>query len=94
MQSTGTLSAQASFIERENRSATPIDEHKHWSLLTNAQRFAFYTLTKLGYRLLFVRNVNQCSTAVASQENKLVTIDDEGDIDFNPSIVLRESSNR
>ena len=76
---------------RENRSNTLIDSHSHWLNLTHAQRFAFYTLAKLGYQLLFVRNANNCSTAVASQDNKLATIDDEGEINFNPSIVLREN---
>ncbi|MFT5788385.1 MAG: hypothetical protein ACI8SJ_000488 [Shewanella sp.] len=85
------VSLTPSLINTDNRKAKPIDANNHWLLLTNAQRFAFYTLAKLGYQLLFVRNPNNCSTAVASQEDKLVTIDDEGEIDFSPNIILRET---
>ena len=85
---TAAMELTSPFIE--NRKETVIDTNSHWIKLTNAQRFAFYTLAKLGYQLLFVRNANNCSTAVASQDNKLATIDDEGEINFNPSIVLRE----
>jgi len=71
-----------------------VDQHHtdlHWYKLSIAQRFAFYTLTKIGYQLLFVRKSNHESTAVARQDGRLVTIDNEGDIDFNPSVALRES---
>ncbi|MBW8183116.1 MULTISPECIES: hypothetical protein [Shewanella] len=64
---------------------------QHWHRLSTAQRFAFYTLAKLGYQLLFVRQSSHEKTAVARQDDKLVTIDSEGDIDFNPTLVLREN---
>ncbi|WP_394391531.1 hypothetical protein [Shewanella woodyi] len=64
---------------------------QHWHRLSTAQRFAFYTLAKLGYQLLFVRQSSYEKTAVARQDDKLVTIDSEGDIDFNPTLVLREN---
>lgn len=64
---------------------------QHWHRLSTAQRFAFYTLAKLGYQLLFVRQSSHEKTAVARQDDKLVTIDSEGDIDFSPTLVLREN---
>ena len=64
---------------------------QHWDRLSTAQRFAFYTLAKLGYQLLFVRQSSHEKTAVARQDDKLVTIDSEGDIDFAPTLILREN---
>ncbi|ACA85067.1 hypothetical protein [Shewanella woodyi] len=64
---------------------------QHWHRLSTAQRFAFYTLAKLGYQLLFVRQSSHEKTAVARQDDKLVTIDSEGDINFNPTLILREN---
>ncbi|MFT5235322.1 MAG: hypothetical protein ACI8SK_001385 [Shewanella sp.] len=64
---------------------------QHWDRLSTAQRFAFYTLAKIGYQLLFVRQSSHEKTAVARQNDTLVTIDSEGDIDFNPTLVLREN---
>ncbi|WP_239473203.1 hypothetical protein [Shewanella algidipiscicola] len=74
----------------EDRRVTQAKSGEHWDRLTNAQRFAFYTLAKLGYQLLFVRRTPHTSTAIVKQEEQLVTINDEGDIDFNPNVVLRE----
>ncbi|MEC4727460.1 hypothetical protein HWQ46_18100 [Shewanella sp. D64] len=64
---------------------------QHWHRLSTTQRFAFYTLAKLGYQLLFVRQSSHEKTAVARQDDRLVTIDSEGDINFNPDLVLREN---
>lgn len=64
---------------------------QHWDRLSTTQRFAFYTLAKLGYQLLFVRQSSHEKTAVARQDDRLVTIDSEGDINFNPDLVLREN---
>ncbi|ASJ98555.1 hypothetical protein FGA12_03110 [Shewanella marisflavi] len=74
----------------DDRRVSQAHANEHWDRLTTAQRFAFYTLAKLGYQLLFVRQTPTMSTAIAKQEDQLATIDDDGDIDFNPDIVLRE----
>ncbi|QYK02008.1 hypothetical protein [Shewanella psychrotolerans] len=78
------------YLSFEDRRIAHAKSGEHWDRLTTAQRFAFYTLAKLGYQLLFVRQTPTTSTAVAKQDELLATIDDDGDIDFNPTLVLRE----
>ncbi|GIU19064.1 hypothetical protein [Shewanella colwelliana] len=80
----------SNYLTFEERRIAQANVEQHWDRLTTPQRFAFYTLAKLGYQLLFVRSSPHSRTAVAKQDDKLVTIDDEGDIDFNPDVVLRE----
>lgn len=75
----------------DDRRITQPNIDQHWHKLSTAQRFAFYTLAKLGYQLLFVRQSKNEKTAVVRQDSQLVTIDGEGDIDFNPTLILREN---
>lgn len=84
-------SAISSFVGFDDRRITQPNINQHWHRLSTAQRFAFYTLAKLGYQLLFVRQSKNEKTAVVRQDGQLVTIDSQGDIDFNPSLVLREN---
>ncbi|SQH78258.1 conserved protein of unknown function [Shewanella benthica] len=84
-------SAISSFVGFDDRRITQANINQHWHRLSTAQRFAFYTLAKFGYQLLFVRQSNNEKTAVVRQDGQLVTINSEGDIDFNPSLVLREN---
>ena len=84
-------SAISSFADFDDRRITQPNINQHWHRLSTAQRFAFYTLAKLGYQLLFVRQSKNEKTAVVRQDGQLVTIDSQGDIDFNPSLVLREN---
>ncbi|NRD75471.1 hypothetical protein HQQ94_20060 [Shewanella sp. VB17] len=67
------------------------DSEQHWHLLSTAQIFAFYTLTKIGFQLLFVRQSSDEKLAVARQDHKIITIDSTGEIDFNPVLILREN---
>ncbi|BAJ00542.1 hypothetical protein [Shewanella violacea] len=82
-------SAISSFTDFDDRRIAQAHIDQHWHKLSTAQRFAFYTLAKLGYQLLFVRQSKNENTAVARQDGLLVTIDSEGHINFNPSLVLR-----
>lgn len=84
-------SAISSITDFDDRRITQPNIDQHWHKLSTAQRFAFYTLAKLGYQLLFVRQSRNEKTAVIRQDNQLVTIDGEGDINFNPTLVLREN---
>ncbi|QFU24325.1 hypothetical protein FM038_020675 [Shewanella eurypsychrophilus] len=84
-------SAISSFTDFDDRRITQPNIDQHWHKLSTAQRFAFYTLAKLGYQLLFVRQSRNEKTAVIRQDNQLVTIDSEGDINFSPKLVLREN---
>ncbi len=83
--------AISTFSGFDDRRITQPNIDQHWHKLSTAQRFAFYTLAKLGYQLLFVRQSKNEKTAVVRQDGQLVTIDGEGDIDFSPSLVLREN---
>lgn len=73
--------------DRRQISSTNLD---HWNKLTTAQRFAFYTLAKLGYQLLFVRGQQSQPLAITRQDGRLATINSWGDIDFAPDIRLRQ----
>ncbi|NRB22652.1 hypothetical protein [Shewanella sp.] len=84
-------SAISSFPGFDERRITQPNINQHWNRLSRAQRFAFYALAKFGYRLFFVRQSDNEHTAVVRQADHLVTIDSEGDIDFNPNLELRDN---
>lgn len=85
------VAAMNATVNADNRRLEQPHIDQHWDRLSTTQRFAFYTLAKLGYQLLFVRQSSHEKTAVARQGDKLVTIDSGGDIDFSPTLVLREN---
>lgn len=86
------IAFESEFAHTHNRRNKPANINEHWHKLTIAQRFAFYTLMKLGYRLLFVRQSNGQKTAVAQQDEQIITINNDGDIDYNPNLILREAA--
>ncbi len=85
------VSTISSFAGFENRRHIQPSIDQHWHRLSTAQKFAYYTLAKLGYQLLFVRKSKNEKTAVARQDGHLITINSKGDIDFNPTLILREN---
>lgn len=82
----------ANMIDRRTAPAYPPE---HWEHMNLAQQFAFYTLTKLGYQLLFVRQqMTELAIAVACLNEQLATIDAAGDIHFSPDIWLRSRTDK
>lgn len=76
--------------EKGDRRSEGLSNLEHWNKLSTAQRFAFYTLAKLGYNLLFVRSQGDRALAITRQDSRLATIDEWGDVDFEPQITLRQ----
>ncbi len=75
--------------EKGDRRSKPLSSLEHRNRLSTAQRFAFYTLAKLGYQLLFVRGQGDRALAIARQDARLATIDEWGEVNFEPVITLR-----
>ncbi|WP_372870245.1 hypothetical protein [Shewanella sp.] len=76
--------------DRIDRRSKILSSAEHWTRLSTSQRFALYTLAKLGYQLLFVRSQGDRPLAITRQDSRLATIDEWGDINFNPMITLRQ----
>jgi len=72
-----------------DRRAVTLTATQNWDRLNNAQRFACYTLGKLGYQLQFVRFIGDRRLAITRQQSHLATVDEAGEIDFNPGITIR-----
>lgn len=72
-----------------DRRQEPPEQSVWWSKLSLAQKFSASSLGKFGYELEFVRNENGHSLAVLSCNGGLAVISEDGDINTNPDIVLR-----
>ncbi|MCM2678538.1 hypothetical protein [Echinimonas agarilytica] len=64
-------------------------QHVSTSNLNYAQRSTFDDLADEGYGLLFIRSTTAGKVAVCSSGNQLVTIDQAGSLNLQPSIDLR-----
>lgn len=71
------------------RRQTDRDMHYFWEELNLAQKFSVAELQRYGYELLFVRQQDNIRMAVMLAGGKLAAIDDEGQIDTEPSVILR-----
>lgn len=71
------------------RRQTTKDLNVLWEQLTLAQKFAVAELLRYGYQLQFVRNMPTGQLAVLDFSGKLAAIDNDGQIDTEPSLVLR-----
>ncbi|WP_333606991.1 hypothetical protein [Arsukibacterium sp.] len=71
------------------RRQTDKDMHYFWEELNLAQKFSVAELQRYGYKLLFVRQQDNIRMAVMLAGDKLAAIDDEGQIDTEPSVILR-----
>jgi len=63
--------------------------NEHMDMLTDDQRIAIYDLHNYEYDLAFVRNVGNGKLAVLTLEDSVATIDDYGEVNTNPSILIR-----
>jgi len=60
-----------------------------WDRLSLAQKFAASSMTQFGYDLSFIRNSNSGSLAILQCDGKTATINDEGEVNSTPNIVIR-----
>lgn len=58
--------------------------------LTVAQQCSLSEISSFGYSLSFVRTTQEGKLAVVQLDNGAVTINDQGEIDHNPDIKIRD----
>jgi len=58
--------------------------------LTVAQQCSLSEISSFGYTLSFVRSTPEGKIAIVQLDNGAITIDDEGEIDHNPNIKIRD----
>ncbi|EJI84451.1 MULTISPECIES: hypothetical protein [Alishewanella] len=76
-------------IQVQERRQTEKDLNYFWDQLSLAQKFSVAELQRYGYQLQFVRHLPYGKLAVLDFDGKLAAIDQEGQIDTAPDIVLR-----
>ncbi len=74
-------------IERRDESQK---ETLLWSKLTLAQKFSASSLTKYGYELVFIRSSDAGNVAVLLCNGRSSTISEDGEINTNPMIKVRD----
>ena len=65
------------------------EEVSLWDKLSLAQKFAASSMTQFGYDLSFIRNNNSGSLAILQCNGKAATINDEGEVNSTPDIIIR-----
>jgi len=75
--------------QTQERRLTDKDMNYFWDQLNLAQKFSVAELQRYGYQLQFVRNMPTGKVAVLDVAGKLAAIDDDGQIDTAPEIILR-----
>ena len=73
----------------QERRQTDKDMHYFWDELNLAQKFSVAELQRFGYELRFVRKQDNHKVAVLFAGAKMAAIDNEGQIDTEPKVVLR-----
>ncbi len=61
-----------------------------WDMLSMAQKFSVSELQRFGYELSFVRQQEQQRLAVLKAGPKMASIDENGQINTAPSVMLRD----
>ncbi|MCL1146938.1 hypothetical protein L2747_13110 [Shewanella marinintestina] len=65
---------------------------QHWNNMTAEQKIALYDLNKFGFILLFVRQLPSGPQAFVKQHNTLATISKNGDVNYSPEVLTRQTS--
>jgi hypothetical protein len=73
----------------QERRRTERDLDYFWNELNMAQKFSVAELQRFGYELAFVRKSPSFSQAIMMAGDKIAAIDQDGQIDTAPRIVLR-----
>ncbi len=80
------LSEREVLLERRHYSH---EQNSLWDKLSLAQKFAASSMTQFGYDLSFIRNSNNGSVAILQCGGKTATINDEGEVNSAPNIIIR-----
>lgn len=68
------------------------DPDEWWDYLTEAQKISANALFQYGYRLAFIRDVDTSQYAVLTLDEKIIALKSDGEIEYQPNIVLREKA--
>ncbi|MPY25503.1 hypothetical protein [Shewanella sp. YLB-07] len=74
----------------QDRRSTVPEQSEHWHSMSAEQKMALYSLHRFGYRLLFVRHLPSGPLAVIAQHNQVASICQQGEVDFDTKVQLRE----
>lgn len=66
-----------------------LDPNQWWEHLSMAQKFSANSLFQYGYQLQFIRQTDEGKLAVLICDDDIITLNEEGDIDNDPDIILR-----
>ncbi|TYK64680.1 hypothetical protein [Colwellia echini] len=73
----------------ERRGGTLVGFDDLWERLTLAQKFAASSLTQFGYKLNFIRDVDDTNLAILCCNENIVAISKAGEINTQPNIHIR-----
>lgn len=71
------------------RRISKLTQNEHFSLLTVDQVLTLYELHAFGFDLAFVRKTNQGGLAVLGLDDNLAVINQIGEVEINPVIIVR-----
>lgn len=81
-----SMAAQSIPMERRQQNVSSSDL---WDKLTLSQQFSVSSLNQYGYNLAFIRNSDEGSLAILLRDDNAATIDNYGEINTSPDIVIR-----
>ncbi len=73
----------------DDRRDQPKDLNYFWNELNMAQKFSVAELQRFGYELAFVRRSPSFSMAVLRAGDRIAAVDQDGQIDTEPKVVIR-----
>lgn len=77
---------QNTYMERRQGN---LSSHQLWGRLTLSQQFSASSLNQYGYDLAFIRNTEDGPLAILLCDSNAATIDNHGEINTSPTIVIR-----
>ena len=76
-------------LEYDRRQYSP-EQSELWSRLNLSQQFSAGSLSQYGYTLTFIRHLKPNENLIIMlSQNKVATINSEGEIDINSNITIR-----
>lgn len=78
--------SQSSHMERREGN---LPSSQLWDRLTLSQQFSASSLNQYGFNLAFIRNTNDGPLAILFCEDNTATIDNHGEINTSPDIIIR-----
>ncbi|MFD2167984.1 hypothetical protein ACFSJY_17145 [Thalassotalea euphylliae] len=74
--------------QQERRHSSP-DRQLLLSRLSISQKYSVNSLSQYGYNFAFVRGADSTSLAVLTSDGHVATVNSQGEIDTDPSIIIR-----